>query len=163
VDNLYYPNGAIYCRVQEDRKEYFYEDGVPKTVEHYKAGKLDGESVLYWPNGKVKRKCTFSQGVRHGLDQMWTEEGILADEGHYKKGKPVGTHRRFHPKGALLEEIVYLDASRFNLRGWDEQGELKLEAVWIDPDTYREKAWDRFQNVWIEKEGHWDGKKLVYV
>lgn len=163
MDNLYYPSGAIYCAVYEDRKEYFYEDGAPKTIERYRAGKLDGESVLYWSNGNLKRKCAFFQGARHGLDQMWTEEGILADEGRYEMGKPVGAHRRFNKKGALIEEIVYLDTSRFNLRAWDEHGELKLEAIWTDPDTYREKAWDRFQNVWIEKEGYWDGKKLVYV
>lgn len=91
----------------DERKEYFYEDGTPKTIERYKAGRLDGESILYWPNGKLKRKCSFCNGVRHGLDQMWNEEGFLADEGRYEMGKPVGTHRRFGKKGNLIEEVVY--------------------------------------------------------
>ncbi|HSX10180.1 MAG TPA: hypothetical protein VLF94_00470 [Chlamydiales bacterium] len=164
MDNqLVYPNGKVYCAVYEDRREYSYEDGTPKTVERFRDGKLDGESLLYWPNGKLKRRCSFLNGVRHGLDQMWSEEGHLADEGRYEKGKPVGVHRRYGKKGNLIEEITYLDGPRFNIHSWDENGELRLEARWIDGETYQERAWDRFQNIWIEKEGHWDGKKLVYV
>jgi hypothetical protein len=158
MDDLYYLSGAIYCKVGKGKKEYFYEDGTPKTVENY-----DGESLLYWPNGKLKRKCTFQKGVRHGLDQMWSEEGILADEGSYENGKPVGMHRRYGKKGNLIEEIVYLDGPRFNLRSWDELGELRVDAQWIDAETYVEKAWDRFQNIWIEKEGRLRDKKLIYV
>lgn len=111
---------------------------------------MQGESILYWPNGKMKRRCHFSNGVRHGLDEMWSEEGILLDEGQYEIGKPVGFHRRFSKTGVLLEEIEYLDAGRFNLREWDEQGALRVEALWSN-GKYHEKAWDRFQNIWVEK------------
>lgn len=158
MDHWYYKSGALYCAISAEKKEYFYEDGTPKTTE-----RGEGESLLYWPNGQLKRKCSFQKGKRHGFDQMWSEEGVLLDEGRYECGKPIGVHRRFNKQGALIEEIEYLDGSRFNLRSWDEAGELKVEAIWTDPMTYREKAWDRFQNIWIEKEGFWNGKKLVYV
>lgn len=161
--NRYYQSGALYGALQENKREYFYEDGTPKTIELYSEGRLDGEALLYWPNGKQKRKCRFVKGVRDGLDQMWNEEGTLVDEGPYKMGKPVGTHRRYNGSGALIEEIEYLDGPRFNLRQWDDAGEIRVEAIWLNPDTYREKAWDRFQNIWVEKEGYWNGKKLVYV
>lgn len=159
---LYYPNGKIFCRVRKDQKEYYYEDGTLKTLEKLAEGRLHGETVLYWPNGKLKRKCQFVQGVRHGLDQMWSESGVLLDEGHYEMGKPTGIHRRFRNNGALIEEIEYLDSSRFNLRQWDEEGLLRVEAIWSDLD-YCEKVWDRFQEIWVKKEGFWNGKKLVYV
>ncbi len=162
MDHLYYRNGALYCAIHPDKKEYFYEDGTPKTIEKMRDGRLEGECLLYWPNGKLKRKCHFIRGMRHGLDQMWNEEGTLIDEGHYELGKPVGIHHRFSKQGKLIEEIEYLEGPRFNLRQWDEQGELRVEALWTD-STYREKVWDRFQNVWVEKEGFWNGKKLVYV
>ncbi len=154
--NLYYQSGELYCRAQDGVKEYFYRDGTPKTVE-----RVTG-SILYWPNGKMKRKCSFEKGVRHGPDQMWSEEGKLLDEGHYERGKPVGKHCRYGKNG-VIEEIEYLDGSRFNLRQWDDEGQLRTEAIWTDLMTYREKAWDRFEKVWIEKEGFWNGKKLVYV
>ncbi len=162
MERLYYPSGALYCASEETQREYFYEEGTLKTLERYQEGRLQGEVLLYWPNGQLKRRCTFEKGARHGLDQMWSAGEVLLDEGHYAHGKPVGLHRRFSKKGALIEEIEYLDGARFNLRRWDESGELQVEAIWSDTE-YREKAWDRFENRWVEKEGFWDGKKLVYV
>lgn len=163
MDQLVYQSGMLYCARCENKKEYFYEDGTVKTIERYEGGRLHGESLLYWPNGKLKRKCSFVKGVRDGQDQMWSDEGILLDEGRYEMGKPVGVHRRFNKVGGLVEEIEYLGGPRFNLRSWDDEGVLRVEALWIDADNYREKAWDRFQNIWVEKEGYWNGNKLVYV
>lgn len=123
---------------------------------------LDGEVELRWPNGQLKRKCSFQRGIRHGWDRMWSEEGILLDEGRYVANKPVDVHRRYSEKGQLIEEIEYLDVARFNLRRWDETGILRVEAIWTE-NHYREKTWDRFQNVWVEKQGRWDGRKIVFV
>jgi hypothetical protein len=52
---------------------------------------------------------------------------------------------------------------RFDFRQWDEKGNLRTEAIWADGVEYREKSWDRFQNIWIEKQGRWDGKKILYA
>lgn len=153
--DLYYKSGALYCKESGETKEYFYEDGAPKTVQSSE------RAVLYWPNGNVKRKCHFKQGLRHGTDQMWAENGTLVDEGSYENGKAIGVHRRWS-KGKLIEEIEYLESPRFNIRNWDEEGNLRLEAIWTGTE-YSEKAWDRFQNQWIEKKGFWNGKKLIYV
>jgi antitoxin component YwqK of YwqJK toxin-antitoxin module len=165
----YYLSCALYSvqrfdsNVKEGKQEYFYENESPKTIEIYRAGALHGETLLYWPNGQIKRKCAFQKGIRHGWDQMWSSEGRLIDEGCYKNAQAVGLHRRFGKEGGLIEEILYLEDARFNIRQWDEQGNLRLDAQWIDPKIYREKVWDRFQNIWIEKEGYWNGKKLVYT
>lgn len=163
METLYYPNGRPYCTAKKERKEYFYENRQLKTLECYREGRLHGEVLLYWPNGQLKRSCFFEMGVRHGMDQMWSETGQLLDEGRYEKGKPIGLHCRYHKNGTLLEEIEYLEGPRFNLRRWDEAGILRVEAIWTDLETYREKVWDRFQQIWIEKEGFFDGKKLVYL
>lgn len=79
----HYPNGALYARFTEEKHEYFYADGSLKTLEHYLNGRLHGEITLYWPNGKLKRKCCFQNGIRVGLDQMWNENGTLMDEKDY--------------------------------------------------------------------------------
>jgi len=73
-DERRYPGGALYARIQLAKREYFYEDGTLKTVIHYAEGELDGEVILYWPNGMVKRKCCFEKG-RRVEDQIWDEEG----------------------------------------------------------------------------------------
>jgi len=84
----------------------FYEDGTLRTVEPYKDGLREGETVLYWRNGKMKRRVHFVTGVRHGLDENWDEEGNLCDSAGYENGKPVGVHRRYS-QGKLIEEIQY--------------------------------------------------------
>ncbi len=159
--HLYYQSGKLYAILSEQKREYFYEDGTLKTSEEYADGRLHGESALYWPDGTLKRRCHFAKGERHGLDQIWDESGLLSDEGRYENGKPVGKHQRFK-REKLIEEIEYLGGGRFNLREWDEQGEIRIEAVWSDFD-YHERVWDRFQNIWVEKEGYWNGKKLIYT
>ena len=161
-NQLYYPSGALYADLGGTKRTYFYEDGTPKTIEPYFNGRLHVEAVLYWPNGKIKRKSHFQNGIREGLDQMWSEEGQLVDEGSYEKGKPVGVHRRWSSKGDLIEEIGYIDAIRFNFRQWDELGQLRYEGIWTG-DLYFEKVWDRFQKAWTEKQARWDGRKVVYV
>lgn len=161
-NKLFYPSGALYAELGDTKRTYFYEDGTLKTIEPFFDGKLHGEALLYWPNGNIKRKSHFQHGIREGLDQMWSEEGQLVDEGSYEKGKPIGVHRRWSLAGDLIEEIGYIDSSRFNFRQWDELGQLRFEGIWAD-DTYFEKMWDKFQKTWKEKQGHWDGKKVVYT
>lgn len=160
--NKYYLSGKLYAKITDEKREYFYEDGILKTVENYSEGRLHGHAQLFWPNGKQKRSSFFEKGTRHGRDEMWNEEGVLADEGQYSQGKPVGVHRRYNREGRLIEEIEYLDGHRFNLREWNDQGEIRVEALWTDFD-YHEKVWDRFKDIWVEKDGYWNGKKLVYA
>lgn len=107
-------------------------------------------SNLYWPNGQLKRSVEFQNGIRSGFDRMWSEEGVLVDEGFYQNGLPIGIHKRWNKKGNLIEEITYLDGNRFNYRHWDDVGILRTEAIW-NGDEYRERAWDRFQKVWVDK------------
>ncbi len=80
---------------------------------------------LYWPNGKLKRSVCFQDNLREGLDEMWTEEGILIDSGSYMQGKPVGTHKRWNEKGVLVEEITYLDEKGINVRVEGEKAKPK--------------------------------------
>ncbi len=160
--HLHYPSGQLYAAIADEKRTYYYEDGTLKTVEPYLNGKLHGKVLLYWKNGMLKRHILFQNGVRHGFDQMWNKAGKLLDEGRYEMGKPVETHRRFGKKGKLLEAIEYLDDKRFNLREWDDAGAIRLEALWKGLE-YKERVWDRFQKIWVEKEGYWDGTKLVYL
>lgn len=73
-DEYHYPSGALYARIDAEKREYFYENGVLKTVIAYKEGEFDGEAILYWPNGQMKRKCCFERGKRIH-DQFWDCDG----------------------------------------------------------------------------------------
>ena len=70
TSDLAYANGAIYLRERNGKREYFYPNGALKTVETYVRERLEGEVLLYWPNGKMKRRSHFQNGLRHGLDEI---------------------------------------------------------------------------------------------
>ncbi|MDE3046528.1 MAG: DUF115 domain-containing protein [Verrucomicrobiota bacterium] len=99
-----------------DVREAFYPDGSLRTVEMYRDDVRDGETILFWPNGQRKRRLSFVQGKRHGLDEMWNEAGVLVDRGMYEEGSPVGVHQRFRDEGTLIEEIEYLENGQWNFR-----------------------------------------------
>lgn len=90
MQRVFYPSGELYSEKDETCRRYYYPDGTLKTVEFYREGKLEGEILLYWPNGALKRRCFFCAGVRHGVDQMWSDAGQLLDEGNYHEGKSIG-------------------------------------------------------------------------
>jgi antitoxin component YwqK of YwqJK toxin-antitoxin module len=83
IARFFYSNGALYAtlRFSRNRKcgrqEYFYENQTIKTVEEYLDGALHGESILYWPNGQMKRRSYFGYGRRIQADQFWDEKGRL--------------------------------------------------------------------------------------
>ena len=163
MNKLTYASGVLYCKITDNKKEYFYEDGTLKTIEQYSDGRLMGVSVLYWPNGIEKRRVFFKKGVRDGHDLMFSDEGVILDAGQYEDGKPAGIHRRYSRSGLLIEEIEYLDKIRFNMRSWNDEGELWVDARYLDEENYLERTWDRFENKWIEKKGRFDGTKLIYL
>ena len=66
----------------------------------------EGEVLLYWPNGQLKRRLFFSAGKRHGLDEMWDRDGRVGFIGRYDQGVAVGVHKRF-VKGILIEEVEW--------------------------------------------------------
>jgi antitoxin component YwqK of YwqJK toxin-antitoxin module len=61
---MQYPNGQIYSQSENNETTYFYPDGTIKTKIEKKRDLFHGLIQLYWPNGKIKRKTTFDNGVR---------------------------------------------------------------------------------------------------
>lgn len=104
---LYYKNGALYAKIHKEKREYFYEDGTKKTIETYQDGRLHGEILLYWPNGRCKRRSYFAQGKRHGIEEFWDETGRKLDAGKYHEGRPVGIHCRWNAEGELIAEETF--------------------------------------------------------
>ncbi|MBP9842370.1 MAG: hypothetical protein KBC64_08135, partial [Simkaniaceae bacterium] len=44
------------------KQEYYFSNGIPKSMMHYLEGELHGEVALYHPSGKVKRTILFDKG-----------------------------------------------------------------------------------------------------
>ena len=72
-------------------------------------------------------------------------------------------------KKQVLKYILFFIAINTGLISFAQESEtikpdsLKKYKPIEFPTNYKAKAWDRFQYVWVEQKGVWDGKKLVYV
>lgn len=109
----YYLTGELYAIKRKlngllhGSQDYFYVDGMPKSVFSYSEGVLDGEVRLYYPAGHLKRLLHFSKGQLEGEEKLWDESGVLLSESSYHANSPVGTIRTWHKNGTLARETEY--------------------------------------------------------
>lgn len=47
---------------------------------HYKNGNRNGESISFWPNGKIQQKGCYKDGCLVGLNEKWYKDGIKESE-----------------------------------------------------------------------------------
>jgi antitoxin component YwqK of YwqJK toxin-antitoxin module len=88
--------GIVNGRGREDYRTRIYD-----FEKRYKDGMLDGETVFFYPNGKIESKVP------------------------YKKGKINGFLMRYWPNGKPKARIHFVDGLRGGLKGemfWDEKG-----------------------------------------
>lgn len=62
METIYYPSGKIYSKKTPTSHCYYYESGQCKTSISLQNGKIEGEVVLYWPDGTQKRRSLFQGG-----------------------------------------------------------------------------------------------------
>jgi predicted ATP-dependent endonuclease of OLD family len=143
----------------EGKQEFYYKNGQIKTILQYHHSRANGKSTLYYENGKIKRETNFLNGKRDGFDRIYTEEGILIDEGEYKQNKPISIHRRWNERSNLLEKRIFHEAGYFDLFKWDEKNNNIFEGIFQKDGKYKERK--KEGEKIIEKNGCWDGKKLI--
>jgi antitoxin component YwqK of YwqJK toxin-antitoxin module len=117
--------GGLFHGIQE----HYYEDGSLKSILHYEKGLLHGDVELLFEDGSPKRICQFIHGKKQGIDQIFSKDKIILDEGSYENGLPIGLHIRRFPCGALREEIHYQTPTLFEKKEWNQKGELRGSAL----------------------------------
>jgi antitoxin component YwqK of YwqJK toxin-antitoxin module len=109
--------------------KWYFNTGALHREEFYKKGKEDGTSVEYDTVGVVINQGEYIEGYRTGQWNLWVndhrEEGEFVDgernglwlwyygedqkafEGKFENGLAVGTHKKWHPNGNLMEVGKY--------------------------------------------------------
>ena len=109
---------------------------------HYKNGKRNGETISYWPNGKIRQKGIYQDGCLVGLNEKWYETGIKESEtickiidsklNYYecseinywtKDGKQLikdgtGNYLSYHDNGILQVSGAYLKGNQTGKWTW---------------------------------------------
>lgn len=94
------PNGIV--------RDY-YADGNIKTEWMCRDGHLNGETKLYFENGKLEKSSMYVNDVRHGVTYGYYESGVLKSVCNYKDGKLDGPHKILYEDGMIKEFTVYRD------------------------------------------------------
>ena len=132
-----------YVNKQKDSLWVYYDNkGYIKSQENYKAGKLDGQRVVYYEplHGKtvVAKYELYTNGLRHGQVKEYYPNSKLKMEGTYKSGNLEGTVKYYYGNGKLERIERYKHAVK---HGW---------WIFFDEKTGKQLASELF----------WEGTKL---
>ncbi len=88
---------------------------------------LQGEKVIYDPNGQIRVRLNEKEGVREGLCLFYTEKGVLSSSLNYKSGRLDGEVCLYNEKGALKRRLHFKEGA------WEGKEEWFLEEgkIWL--------------------------------
>lgn len=152
VRNEYYEDGSIkktgtylYGVAEGTHKDYSPE-GKITGAKIFHEGNLTGEGLIdeagnqqggwleYHPDGKIKAKGNYVNGIKTGEWIFYHPNGKVEQKGAYdKKGRPQGLWQWYYDTGKLLREENYLNGKREGqLTEWSDTGAVITKGEYID-------------------------------
>jgi antitoxin component YwqK of YwqJK toxin-antitoxin module len=71
------PKGTLILGKKEGQWKTYYLNGQIAGIDHYRHDTLDGQSLVYAPNGNLRSKITHNMGLPIDSFLIYTEEGTL--------------------------------------------------------------------------------------
>ncbi|GLR17851.1 toxin-antitoxin system YwqK family antitoxin [Portibacter lacus] len=114
----------------------FTEDGNLFEESHFKKGTLDGERLIYFPNGEVEIQEHYVKGEIDGLYRTFYENGQVNLEANYVAGKMEGVVKRYYSSGEILEEVTFVNNEENGpFKEYYKNGQVKWEGAYKDGDN----------------------------
>ena len=115
------------------RYQRFYPDNSVAEEAHYANDTLDGERLLYFPDGSRDIVENYRGGVFHGKYKKYYPHGQVEIEQEYIDGAMQGESRRYYPDGQLAEVVQIRDNEENGpFKEYHENGQLKTEGTYLD-------------------------------
>ncbi|MGB0165939.1 MAG: toxin-antitoxin system YwqK family antitoxin [Luteibaculum sp.] len=137
----------------EGKQEYYYSNGEPKKVSHYRLGKLHGETRKWHSNGRLASVIEYEDGQEIGSYQLYYESG---------EPRQIATKTKDPEKP---EKSVFDGKYRF----YDQAGDIKYKGrfvkgkkdgrwqEWNKGKPYTDYRFEMGEKVGPFKEYHPDG------
>lgn len=116
---LFHPNGKrmgegkyINKEMKDSTWTYYDELGVLISRENYKAGKKEGASVVYLPDGSVSEEYQYKNDLQDGPFTQYFTGNIIKGKGVYVKGKLEGRVVYYYPNGVEVASGVYKNGEK---------------------------------------------------
>lgn len=98
------------------------------TVEHYNdKGQLEGEKVVYYPNGQIAEQSHYVNGKLDGISKVFSERGVLIKEFTYENDVLNGLSKYYDADGKMLAEGAYRNDQKHGIWKFYEKGVLTEE------------------------------------
>lgn len=129
---LFYPSGNKSVDMKISDKGYrdgsltfYYNTGAKSEVSNYKEGNLEGTSISYYKDGKVKDEEHYANDHLDGYYKSYYNNGTIQQEGWYKEGKKQGLWKYYYVNGKLKNEKYFLN-DEFNgyYKDYNTNGEM---------------------------------------
>lgn len=110
----------------------YYHEGLPEimTLEHYKAGKLDGKRTVYYRGSGVKgeeivaEEANYSAGLKNGSYKKYTMKGVILEDSNYKKDQLDGPAVYKDPLGNLVSKGNFKNGKKTGVWEFYQDGKL---------------------------------------
>ncbi|MCO6483802.1 MAG: toxin-antitoxin system YwqK family antitoxin [Flavobacteriales bacterium] len=142
----FHPNGKVmaegrYVGQQKDSTwNYYGEDGILRSSELWKAGKLNGAVTTFFKDGAVAERKTYRNGVLEGLSEQFFPGGKIRYRAQFAGGEPEGRETFFFPNGNKEIEGGYVNGSRDGVwRYYNEDGSVQLQALYAQGRLVKKK------------------------
>jgi antitoxin component YwqK of YwqJK toxin-antitoxin module len=106
----------------------YYSSGNIHIKSSYKQGKREGDTTIYYPNGKTKSITPYHQNKIDGIEKYYNQNGILLLEISYKSGQKEGISKQYYPSGKLQYETPFKKGKIDGIKkGYYENGTIGVE------------------------------------
>jgi antitoxin component YwqK of YwqJK toxin-antitoxin module len=119
LEEARYKNGKL-----DGQRVLFYPNGDTLIVETYQEDLFDGPYKSFYPNGQLKMVCTYVDNNIEGKWLQYYESGQIKEEVLFQDNIENGPFREYHPNGQLSVEGSYKDGDNEHgpLKFYNEQG-----------------------------------------
>lgn len=121
--------GQMNDRIYVGEWKYYQKDTDELLIlEHYNnKGELDGERLVYYPNGQVAEKQTYVAGKLYGESLWYSENKVLLKSYVYEDDELHGEAKFYNAQGELISEGTYKRGKKGGVWKYYENGKLMEE------------------------------------
>lgn len=124
---------------------YYDEDGRLISREKYVAGKKQGPSTVYLPDGKVSEETQFKNGLENGPYIKYFDGLAVRSKGQYVNGKLEGKNTHYYPNGVEAAAGYYLNGGKNGVWVYKNQdGSIKEKELYKNGLLASKKESDAF-------------------
>ncbi|WP_460219746.1 toxin-antitoxin system YwqK family antitoxin [Psychroserpens sp. MEBiC05023] len=99
-------------------------DAVMSTEYYNDNGKLEGEKLVFYPDGKLAEKSNYSNGQLNGISTWYAKNGITLKVFQYKNDELNGVSKYYDANGQLKAEGSYRSGLKHGIWKYYEDGKL---------------------------------------